>query len=164
MKKLFPISILLLSLISCARNNNSSPTPSIIAKWKQTALYNSNGGSSPAWQQVTNGYTIEFFNNGTFTSTKHSECAAGNYTVSASNKINMTYTCAGFTNSYLEEIEANTNTELILKPTYLNCDEGCSVKSKNSIKAKLLARGWWRPQPHLSMVYPNVYPTPTLNF
>ena len=129
MKTIFYLSVLFFGLFSCSKSdNNTTSNPSIVGKWKQTELYNSNGGTSPTWHTVTNGYILEFFSNGTFTSTKHIECITGSYTISPTNEVIMTYNCAGFTNSYLEKVETNTSTQLILKPSYLNCDEGCSVK------------------------------------
>ena len=129
MKTLIYLPILLFLTMSCSNSNDDdSSKASIIGKWKLIELYNSDGGSSPSWHTITNGYTIEFFSNGTFTSTKHIECTTGSYTISPTNEVNMTYNCVGFTNSYLEKVETNTSTQLILKPSYLNCDEGCSVK------------------------------------
>lgn len=129
MKTLIYLPFLLFLTMSCSKSNDDdSSKASIIGKWKLIELYNSDGGSSPNWHTITNGYTIEFFSNGTFTSTKHIECTTGSYTISPTNEVNMTYNCVGFTNSYLEKVETNTSTQLILKPTYMNCDEGCSVK------------------------------------
>jgi len=129
MKTLIYLPILLILTMSCSKSNNDdSSKPSIIGKWKLIELYNSDGGTSPTWHTVTNGYLLEFFSNGTFTSTKHIECTTGSYTISPTNEVNMTYNCVSFTNSYLEKVETNTSTQLILKPTYMNCDEGCSVK------------------------------------
>ena len=129
MKKLFYSTVFFITLICCSKNNNDEPTlPSVVGKWKQTELYNSNGGSTPTWNVVSNGYTIEFLSNGTFSSTKLSDCSTGTYTISGTNEISMTYNCASFTNIYVEKIENKTNSQLILKPNYLNCDEGCSVK------------------------------------
>ncbi|MBF2708278.1 hypothetical protein [Flavobacterium soyangense] len=129
MKTLIYLPILLFLTMSCSKSNNDdSSKPSIIGKWKLIELYNSDGGTSPTWHTVTNGYVLEFFSNGTFTSTKHIECTTGSYIISPTNEVNMTYNCVGFTNSYLEKVETNTSLQLILKPTYMNCDEGCSVK------------------------------------
>lgn len=129
MKAISYLSVLFFSLISCSKNNDEKTTlPSIVGKWKQIELYNSNGGNNPNWNVVTNGYSIEFFSNGTYSSTKISDCSTGTYTISVTNEISMIYNCAGFTNIYVEKIENNTNSQLILKPNYLNCDEGCSVK------------------------------------
>jgi len=129
MKTLIYLPILLILTMSCSKSNNDdSSKPSIIGKWKLIELYNSDGGTSPTWHTVTNGYLLEFFSNGTFTSTKHIECTTGSYTISPTNEVNMTYNCVSFTNSYLEKVETNTSTQLILKPTYMNCDEGRSVK------------------------------------
>jgi hypothetical protein len=129
MKKLYYLPILLILLLSCSKNENNDPVePTVVGKWKQIELYNSDGGSSTSWHAITNGYTIEFLNNGTFNSTKHTECSTGKYTLSASNEITLTYNCTSYTNKYIEKLESLTNTELILKPTYMTCDEGCSVK------------------------------------
>lgn len=129
MKALFYLPVLFFSFLSCSKSDdNSASKQSVIGKWKLIELYNSDGGSSPTWHPITNGYTIEFLSNGTFNSTKYAECATGSYTISASNEISMTYNCPSFANNYIEKTETITNTQLILKPTYANCDEGCSVK------------------------------------
>jgi hypothetical protein len=129
MKTLFFIPVLIFTLLSCSKSDNdNSIEPSVVGKWKQIELYNSDGGSSPNWHTVTNGYTIEFLSNGTFNSTKHTECSTGKYTISSINEITLTYDCTNFTNKYIEKQENLTNAQLILKPAYMNCDEGCSVK------------------------------------
>ncbi|QBN20184.1 hypothetical protein [Flavobacterium nackdongense] len=129
MKTIFYLAILYFSALSCSKSEGDNSTkPSVVGKWKQIELYNSDGGSSPSWHTITNGYTIELLSNGTFNSTKHSECTTGSYTISSTNEISMTYNCSGFTNNFIEKIETITNTQLILKPIYINCDEGCSVK------------------------------------
>ncbi|MEY2693597.1 MAG: hypothetical protein RIT03_1989 [Bacteroidota bacterium] len=127
-KRIVYLTILFIGFFSCSKSDSTTSNPSIVGKWKQTELFTSNGGSSPAWQTVANGYEIELLSNGTFTSTKNSECATGTFSLSATNDLNMTYNCAGFTNSYVEKVETITDSQLILRPTYLNCDEGCSVK------------------------------------
>ena len=128
MKTIIYLAALFFCFSSCSKSDTTTTNPSIIGKWKQTELYTSNGGSSPAWQTIANGYEIELLSNGTFTSTKYSECATGTFSLSAANEVNMVYNCAGFMNSYVEKVETITGSQLILRPTYLNCDEGCSVK------------------------------------
>ena len=131
MKTLFYLSILFLPLFSCSKSDkdDTNPTTSnLIGKWKQIEIFGSNGGSNPTWQKVTNGYTIEFLSNGKFISSKFTECSTGGYAISITNEISMTYNCSSFTNNYIEKVETNTNSQLIIKPTYLECDEGCSVK------------------------------------
>lgn len=129
MKAIFYLAILFFSVISCSKNYDVKTTlPNVAGKWKQIEFYNSNGGSNPSWNVVANGYTIEFFSNGTFSSSKLTDCSTGKYVVSTTNEISMNYNCVSFTNNYVEKIETITNSQLILKPNYLNCDEGCSVK------------------------------------
>jgi hypothetical protein len=129
MKTIIYLSVLFFGFSSCSKSDKNIVTnASIIGKWKQTELYTSNGGSSPAWQTVSNGYEIELLSNGTFTSTKYSECATGIYSISVANEVNMTYNCVGFSNSYIEIVEKITDSQLVLRPSYQNCDEGCSVK------------------------------------
>lgn len=128
MKTIIYLAVLFFCFSSCSKSDSTTSNPSIVGKWKQTEVFTSNGDSSPAWQTVANGYEIELLSNGTFTSTKYSECTTGTYIISAENEVNMVYNCAGFMNSYVEKVETITGSQLILRPTYLNCDEGCSVK------------------------------------
>ena len=128
MKPLYYLFISLIFVLSCSKNNNEKSNQNITGKWKQVAFYNSNGGSTPIWNQVDNGYTIEFLNNGKFISTKHSECTTGDFILTTNNQISMTYNCSSFKNNFIEAIEMNTISELVLKPSYKECDEGCSVK------------------------------------
>lgn len=129
MRTVFYLTILFFSLVSCAKSSDDDiDSATVVGRWKQTAVYNSNGGSTPSWNTITNGYTIEFLSNGTFNSSKFSDCSTGTYTISSNNEISMTYNCENFKNNYVEKVETNTESQLILKPNYLDCDEGCSVK------------------------------------
>ncbi len=124
MKTLFYL-IFAIIINGCTKNENE---PEIIGKWKQIEIYGSDGGASPTWHPVSNGYYLEFLKNGNFTSTKFSECNSGTFNYLNTNEVNMTYNCSNFSNNYIEIIESNTHTILILKPSYMECDEGCSVK------------------------------------
>ena len=127
MKAIIFLSIFLLGLTSCSKDENETP-PSISGSWKLTEIYSSDGGSNSGWHPVTNGYTYQFNSNGTFTSNRFSECNTGTYTLTSANEVKLVYTCSSFPNSYIEKIKSLTNSELILEPTYMNCDEGCNVK------------------------------------
>ena len=129
MKALLYISLICLTLFSCSKDeNDSKSSTTVVGKWKQIESYQSDGGSSPAWSPISNGYTLEFLDNGTFTATKFTDCQAGTYSVSTSNQIVMVYSCENFTTNDLQQIEAISGSQIILKPTDAQCDEGCAEK------------------------------------
>lgn len=138
MKKIFLSLIAIISFYSCSQNENTEKENlSLIGSWKLIETYNSDGGSTPSWKSVENGYTYSFKSDGSFTSNRFSECTKGNYTISY-NKLTLTFDCAGFNTGienspgvFIEELIFD-NSSIILKPTYLNSIEGCSFKFKKN--------------------------------
>ncbi len=129
MKTMILILSILLSFTSCKDGNRKIQQKNkIVGNWRLKQVYHSDGGSSPSWQNVTNGYTLTIYSNGNFNSNKFQDCEAGNYTTNTNNEITFNYSCPSFRNSYKEKIEELSESQLILKPTYMDCDEGCSYK------------------------------------
>ncbi|AUS07068.1 hypothetical protein [Pseudotamlana carrageenivorans] len=133
MKLTILILCIFLSLTSCSDDEAKSQENNFLGTWKLIETYGSDGGSNSQWTSVDNGYTYTFNNNGTFSSTRFTECTTGTYGVS-SNSITLVYGCEGFDTGI--ENPAGTFVEnyvfedenIILTPTYMNCDEGCSYK------------------------------------
>lgn len=105
----------------------------ISRKWQQTKAYISAGGPQ-YWIDVENGEEIEFFNNGTFTSDKFSDCLTGNFSIE-NNTLYLKYNCTGFHTEAENEDGFITYTidfysdYFILTPTSGPiCTEGCSSK------------------------------------
>ena len=133
MKKLIFILTTLISLSSCDRNDPITQENSIYGTWKLVEIYGSDGGSNPKWTSVTIVYTYTFNENGSFTSSRFSECTSGTYTIE-NDKLILNFGCEGFTTgiespqgTFIEQMRFE-NGNLILKPTYLNCIEGCGWK------------------------------------
>ena len=108
----------------------------IIGKWKETEAYISAGGPQ-YWVDVENGEEIEFFENGTFSSDRFTECITGNFSIEQ-NELLLKYNCSGF-NTELENEEGFITYKLefysdyfVLTPTSGPiCIEGCSYKYQN---------------------------------
>ena len=117
----------------CSEEKNEQQNNSIYGTWKLIELYQSDGGSNPQWTTVDVAYTYTFNNDGTFSSTRFTECTSGTYDKS-NNSITLDYGCDGF-NTGIElppgtfvESYIFENANLILTPSYLNCFEGCAYK------------------------------------
>ena len=129
----------LLFFIAC-NETMDEPIPAnkslIVGKWKKTEAFISSGGPQ-YWVDVENGEEIEFFDNGTFSSNRFTECMVGNFSIKE-NKLLLEYNCNGF-NTQLENEEGFITYELefysnyfILTPTSGPiCIEGCSYKYQN---------------------------------
>ncbi|WP_445748358.1 lipocalin family protein [Polaribacter sp.] len=134
MKKLILTLAVILSFNSCSQSeNNEKENLSLIGTWKLIESYSSDGGNTPSWKTVENGYIYTFNSDGSFTSNRFSECTKGNYKIT-DNKLTLTFDCAGFNTGienspgvFIEELIYD-NTNMILKPTYLTCIEGCGFK------------------------------------
>lgn len=134
MKNLILLFSLILSFSSCSQNGEEKINDnSIVGTWKLIEVYSSDGGSNPQWKPVENGYTYTFNIDGTFTSTRFSECSVGKFELNNST-LTLRFDCNGFTTglespvgTFIENFNKNNN-EIILKPTYLNCIEGCGNK------------------------------------
>jgi len=127
---------MLLSFTNCNSDNGAKEQDnSIIGIWKLIETYGSDGGSNPLWTPVDNGYTYTFHENGSFTSDRFSECSEGNYSISG-NTLTLDYGCDGFTagieipEGIFVEKYIFKNENMILSPSYMNCDEGCEYKFK----------------------------------
>lgn len=139
MKFKFDVIATLLFFVACNETMDEPITAdeSLIAgNWKQTEAFISAGGPQ-YWIAVENGEEIEFFENGTFSSDRFTECIVGNFSINE-NKLLLEYNCTGFkTQSENEEgfityeLEFYSN-YIILTPTSGPiCIEGCSYKYQN---------------------------------
>jgi len=136
MKSRYYFITALLFFVACDKTADEPITPDeslMVGKWKLTAAYISSGGS-PYWVDTENGVEIEFFENGTFSSNRFTECTTGNFWIEE-NKLLLEYTCSGFhAESENEEGFITYNLTLysgyfILTPTSGPiCIEGCSYK------------------------------------
>lgn len=129
-KKLFLLLITFI-FIGCNNDNDSKPKDTSLAgTWKLAEFFGGDGGSNPKWSPVSNGYTYTFKSDGTFTSTRFSECTYGTYNLENS-KLTLIFGCTGFTTSvetpkgtFVENYRIN-NGKMILTPSYSACIEGC---------------------------------------
>ncbi|WP_176328520.1 MULTISPECIES: lipocalin family protein [Arenibacter] len=134
MKNIILLFTIIISFSSCSQNDeNQKNENSIYGTWKLVEIYGSDGGNSPQWNPVNNGYTYTFNSDNSFASNRFSECSTGMYELTSSN-LTLKYNCDGFNTgienppgSFVENYVFESN-HLILTPTYLNCDEGCSYK------------------------------------
>lgn len=133
MKNMFLILSIFFFTTGCSEEETTQQENAIYGTWKLIEIYQSDGDSNPQWTTVDSGYTYTFNKDGTFSSTRFTECTSGTYEVS-SNSIILDYSCNGFDTgiesppgtfieSYIFE-----NNYLILTPSYLNCIEGCDYK------------------------------------
>lgn len=133
MKSIILILSILFSLTGCSEKETNQQENSIYGTWQLIEIYQSDGGSSPQWTTVDESYIYTFNNDGTFSSTRFTECTSGTYEIS-NNSITLNYSCVGFDTgmenppgTFIESyIFKNAN--LILTPFYLNCIEGCDYK------------------------------------
>ena len=136
MKSKLYLIISLLFFVACDKTINkptSADKSLMVGKWIQTKAYISSGGSQ-YWTDTENGEEIEFFENGTFSSDRFTECVKGNFSIEE-NKLLLEYNCIEF-NTELENEEGFITYNLeffsdyfILTPTSGPvCIEGCSYK------------------------------------
>ncbi|MDB9874548.1 hypothetical protein OAC97_04760 [Flavobacteriaceae bacterium] len=136
MKTIYLILIAIVSLTSCIEDENqlrSEDDLKIQGQWQLIEVYESNGGNINQWNSVENGYLYTFNTDGTFTSSRFTECSTGNYSLTDT-LLTIDYDCPNF-NTGIEspagtfvESYSFENNELILVPTYMTCDEGCGWK------------------------------------
>lgn len=127
--------ISLLFFIACDKTDEPivADESLIAGKWKNTEAYISAGGPH-YWINVENGAEIEFFESGTFSSNRFTECTNGDFSI-VENELLLEYSCDGF-NSVAENDEGLITYKLefysnyfILTPTSGPiCIEGCSSK------------------------------------
>lgn len=110
LKKFLSIQILFFFLFGCSKND-SEPTNynKILGKWQFSEYFGGDGGNNPSWNEIPNGYTIEFLKNGKFTSNRFEKCNLGTYTLSSENELLLDYNCTDFTNNYKEKITILSN-------------------------------------------------------
>jgi hypothetical protein len=127
MRKIIPF-LALVALLSCSNSNNSEANLIINSKWKLIETYFSDGGSDTKWIKVDNGYTIEFYQNGTFKSMKPgAPCVNGKYSISDKNILVLKYNCNTAFSDF-ETIESySTNATTIILTSKL-CDDACLDK------------------------------------
>jgi hypothetical protein len=130
------IFIFISTIFSCSNNDDSlNLEKSLVGEWQLVETYVDPGDGSGSWQKVDNGFFYIFSPNGQFTSNRFSECKSGKYAV-VLNKLTLDYNCEGFTTGvenpegiFVEEITFESS-NMIMKPTYLFCIEGCGWKFK----------------------------------
>jgi len=134
MKNLIYIFILALGVLSCQSDDLIEfDNSDLVGKWKLTEAFISAGGPQ-YWVTVEDGEEFVFYGNGTFTSSKFSECAGGIFLIDSS-KLILEFNCEGFESeleneegfiTYKLEYESN---HFIATPTSGPiCIEGCSYK------------------------------------
>lgn len=131
------ISIFAVALMGCS-NDDDNGIPhdgSIVGTWKLVETYSNPGADPGEWNSVDDGYIYTFSADGTFTSTRFTECEYGTYTIE-SDLLTLDFGCDGFTAgiedpgaTFVEHMTFEGN-KLILKPAYLVCIEGCGYKFK----------------------------------
>lgn len=136
MKTIYLILVAMISFSSCTEDENQLRTQNdrkVNGQWQLIEVYESNGGSINQWNTVENGYLYTFNADGTFTSSRFSECSSGNYIVTDT-LLTLEYGCPNFSTgiespagTFIESYSFE-NDELILVPTYMTCDEGCGWK------------------------------------
>ena len=135
MKKLLLIPIILLVILSCSKSDNNgvldytNNNPNLIGKWQYKEFLGVNIGCVGCGPYlITNGYTINFNNNGTFTSTELTDYPSGTFIVAASNQVTLTYISATLpTIVKVKEILKLSTDEVVLNPIP-TCFEGCAER------------------------------------
>ena len=131
MRNLVFIFILVFSVFSCSSNefHNSE----LIGKWKLTEAFISSGGPQ-YWVNVEDGEEFEFFENGTFTSNRYSECTSGIFYTEL-NKLLLKYNCEEFESESENadgfitfDLEFDSNHFITTPTSGPICIEGCSYK------------------------------------
>lgn len=133
MKPIVLVFISILLILSCNNDDDTQINDnSIIGTWKLIEVYG-NDGANGQWTDVDNGFTYTFKNDGSFTSTRFSECLYGTYVISESS-LSLDFGCENFSTgiespegTFIESYRFEEG-KLYLSPTYLSCDEGCSYK------------------------------------
>ena len=123
----------LLLFVGCTKNDDDSNK--LVGKWVLIETFNSDGGSPGGWYEVSeeDSYFINLTEDLTFTSDKLIVCDNGNYTLT-NNSFTLVYSCDNMTSGNppgtFKENYYFENSNLIVTPDYLNCDEGCLYKFK----------------------------------
>ena len=104
----------------------------IVGSWKLMEVYNENG----QWIPAENAYKYTFHEDGTFISTRFSQCTTGNYHIE-NEEIFLEFDCSnnrmkGITSSsstFIEEFNYE-GMNVIFIPINSTCDQGCKLKFK----------------------------------
>ena len=110
----------LLFFIACDKTMDEPLTEDeslIVGKWKNTEAYISAGGPQ-YWVDVENGAEIEFFENGTFSSDRFTECITGNFSIEE-NKLLLDYNCICYKTFFILRLSVKSYTVIIQKK--INC-------------------------------------------
>ncbi|WP_405295506.1 hypothetical protein [Algibacter sp. Ld11] len=135
MKYKYYLIPILLFFIACDKTDEPITADEylIAGKWEQTKAYISAGGPQ-FWVDVDNGEEIEFFENGTFSSNRFSECITGDFSI-VENILFLKYNCTEFsTEAENEDGFITYKLEFFLDYFILTptsgpiCIEGCSSK------------------------------------
>lgn len=129
MKRLFFISILIAVMVGCNDDYNDKieyikGDGTLFGTWRQTETFYHNGAEG-GWKALNDGYTYTFNKDSTFTSNRFSEFEYGTFSLSET-ELTLNFGC-GNLDSYIETVLFRED-HIILKPTYLNCFEGCGEK------------------------------------
>lgn len=122
------IALILLFTLSNCSDDDTNHNP-LTGTWQHTEEYVISGVHGE-FLPVTESYNYTFNANGSFNSTRFSDCQTGTYFIQNS-KIYLHYDCNEFplshfvNNGYIIEKFVIENNKLIIIPTYLSCDEGC---------------------------------------
>lgn len=134
MKKSLIITALLLTqlcFIDCSDNSGyTNNHPELLASWKYVEYigFDIHCSNCTGPYLITDGFTITFNKNGTFTSNEMSDYPSGTYKVSSSNEITLTYRSATLTPiTKVKRISSLSDNGLILEPIPV-CIEGCSER------------------------------------
>jgi len=134
MKNLIYIFILIGGFFSCnSDESNEFNNSDLIGKWKLTEAFISAGGPQ-YWITIEDGERFVFSEDGTFTSSRYSECAGGIFFIE-SNKLLLQYNCDEF-ESQSENVDGFITFDLKFETNYFIatptsgpiCIEGCSYK------------------------------------
>ncbi|MCX2839923.1 hypothetical protein OQ279_17490 [Salinimicrobium sp. MT39] len=139
LKKIAFYIILGVSFISCSDDDEEvKEKDSLIGTWQLVQTYANSGAGPGNWNEVEDGYTYTFLQNGDFYSTRFDECTSGTFSTE-SNLLILDFGCDGFTTGieapegvFVEEYIFD-NGLLVTNPTYLTCIEGCGFKFRKMV-------------------------------
>ena len=136
MRNVVYIFILLFSFFSCSSdksNEKELDSSDLIGKWKLTEAFISSGGPQ-YWVDVEDGEEFEFFENGTFTSNRYSECTSGIFFTEL-NELLLQYNCEEFESESENDdgfitfdLKFDSNLFIASPTSGPICIEGCSYK------------------------------------
>ena len=135
-RKIILFIILVVSFISCSIDNEEGKVEnSLIGTWQLVQAFEYSEAGPGNWNQVEDGYTYTFSQNGDFYSTRFEECTSGTFSTD-SNLLTMEYGCNGFATG-IEDPEGVfvedfifVDGELFMNPAYQTSIEGFVTKFK----------------------------------